>query len=244
MKRHVPNIFTCLNLLCGCIALTWIMKGHMTGASYLIFLAAFFDLLDGLSARLLDVHSPFGKELDSLADVVSFGVVPATMLYRFMSETEFYQSMPGGPIKSLVHFIPFLFAICAALRLAKFNIDTKQKTSFLGMPTPSATLFVVALPFLKQHYENSLGQLLGSAPFLLAVTFFLSGMMVSKIPLFALKFGSWSWKENIYQVILLALAVILIFLFSVAAIPFIIILYIVLSVIQHLVSTKKSIDHQ
>jgi CDP-diacylglycerol--serine O-phosphatidyltransferase len=151
LKRHLPNTLTCLNLLCGCLALTNIFRGDLVTGAYLVGIAAVADFFDGLLARALRVSSPIGKDLDSLADMVSFGVVPGAIMFKLLG-------MPNGMSTStiignasfaaLLPFGAFLITIFSALRLAKFNNDTRQTTSFIGLPTPACTLVVASLPLI------------------------------------------------------------------------------------------------
>ncbi|RZK32871.1 MAG: hypothetical protein EOO61_16480 [Hymenobacter sp.] len=158
MKKHLPNTLTCINLLCGCLALTFIFKGNLVAGAYLIGIAAVADFFDGLLARALRVSSPIGKDLDSLADMVSFGVVPGAIMYQLMLQAlgattggvaQVSLGLVSGPaawVPYVAVFFPFLITIFSALRLAKFNNDTRQTTSFIGLPTPASTLVVASLP--------------------------------------------------------------------------------------------------
>ncbi|RZK99241.1 MAG: CDP-diacylglycerol--serine O-phosphatidyltransferase, partial [Hymenobacter sp.] len=157
MKRHLPNAITCLNLLCGCLALTFIFRGELVLGAYLVGAAAIADFFDGLLARALRVSTPIGKDLDSLADMVSFGVVPGAIMYQLLShalapkpeESDFV--LPG--LWVLIPCLGFVISIFSALRLAKFNNDTRQTTSFIGLPTPACTLVVASLPLILA-YDN------------------------------------------------------------------------------------------
>lgn len=216
--RHIPNTITCMNLLCGCIAISLSMQGHPETAAYFIFVAALFDFLDGMSARLLQAYSELGKQLDSLADVVSFGVAPGTIVYSMLVSNLGDNNLA---------YVAFLIPVFSALRLAKFNIDTNQKEDFIGLPTPAMGIFVASLPLAYEQVRS---------PYLFALIILLSGMMVSPLPLFSLKFKSLQWSANLYRYILLILAAVLFSLFNFAAIPAIVFLYVLLSVIRLLVS--------
>ena len=139
-KKQIPNLFTCLNLLCGCIALLAIADLQLWIASYLIFVSALFDVFDGMAARTLNVQSALGKQLDSLADVVSFGVVPSFIMIGLMSNGELVHSI--NFLSKPILFLPLIIAVCSAVRLAKFNIDARQTISFLGLPTPANAIFI------------------------------------------------------------------------------------------------------
>lgn len=185
MKKYVPNFITCSNLVSGCIATVFALGGDASMALLWIVIGAVFDFFDGMSARLLNVSSPIGKELDSLADDVTFGVAPACIVFNFLSGV--HQHFVFLP------FIAFLIAAFSALRLAKFNLDERQTTSFIGLPTPANALFWGALIV-------SMGEKLQSSPYLVGavvVLIFLSCyLLVAELPLFALKFKHWGWKGN------------------------------------------------
>lgn len=185
MKKYVPNFITCSNLVSGCIATVFALGGDASMALLWIVVGAVFDFFDGMSARLLNVSSPIGKELDSLADDVTFGVAPACIVFNFLSGV--HQHFVLFP------FIAFLIAAFSALRLAKFNLDERQTTSFIGLPTPANALFWGALIV-------SMGEKLQSSPYLVGVVvvlIFLSCyLLVAELPLFALKFKHWGWKGN------------------------------------------------
>lgn len=225
IKKNIPNAITCLNLLTGCIAITIAFKGNLVAASLLVFLAGIFDFVDGFSARLLKAYSPVGKQLDSLADVVSFGVLPAVIMFKLLerSSGDFY---PG----TLMYF-PFMIAIFSAIRLARFNVDERQTDSFIGLPTPAMAMLVASLPLILNDLEWT-GGMLGNHYFLIAAIIVLSWLMVSNIPLFSLKIKSLKWSANKYPYILLISSAILLVFLKFAAIPIIIFLYILLSLIK------------
>jgi CDP-diacylglycerol--serine O-phosphatidyltransferase len=237
LKRHIPNLFTCLNLFCGCLALLAIADLQLWIASYLIFIAAFFDLMDGMTARILNAHSPIGKQLDSLADVVSFGIVPSLIMVGLLSHEE-----PVHAISFLSHpisFLPFIIAICSALRLAKFNIDTRQTDSFIGLPTPASSIFVASLPLILRNDVFELESIIYNPVFIIIISIVLSLLLISEIPLFAIKFKNYSWKDNSFQYILIFISVILLAIFKFAAMPLIIFFYILLSLIKNRKTTVK-----
>ncbi|UOQ73899.1 CDP-alcohol phosphatidyltransferase family protein [Hymenobacter cellulosilyticus] len=240
MKKHLPNALTCLNLLCGCLALTLILgldsKDDLSSsfswlplkqASYLIGLAAVADFLDGLVARALHVSSPIGKDLDSLADMVSFGVVPGAILFKLLEH-----ALPSTGLPSWLAYLAFTVSIFSALRLAKFNNDTRQTDSFIGLPTPACTLVVAALPLILVHDSFGLTNFILNPWVLLALTVLLSGLLVAEIPLFALKFKNLTWQDNSLRFIFLLLAVGLLLGLQAAAIPLIVLLYVLLSVVR------------
>lgn len=216
ITRHIPNFLTCCNLLCGCIGVVFVVNGNLNAAAYFVWVAGVFDFFDGFAARLLKVSSPIGKELDSLADMVSFGLLPAMVMYRMLLESNSHAYLP---------YFAFSIAIFSALRLAIFNIDETQSDSFKGLPTPANALFITALPLLTGNIALALFE-----PWILCVIVAVSSyLLVSGIPLFALKFKSFAWKENKIRFTFLILSVLLLAVLKIAAIPVIILLYIGLS---------------
>ncbi|MCB2379406.1 CDP-alcohol phosphatidyltransferase family protein [Hymenobacter sp. BT635] len=224
MKNHLPNAVTCLNLFAGCLALCNIFAGHLEIAAYLVGLAAAFDFADGLLARALHASSPIGKDLDSLADMVSFGVVPGAILFHLLQQSS------GLP--EWLPYAGFIVTVFSALRLAKFNNDTRQTNSFIGLPTPACTLVVASLPLILAHDTFSLSSVILNPWVLLGLTLLLSGLLVAEIPLFALKFKNLTWQDNSLRFIFLLLAVALLVVLQAAAIPLIVLLYVGLSVIR------------
>jgi CDP-diacylglycerol--serine O-phosphatidyltransferase len=209
-------------------------------AAYLIFIAAVFDLLDGMIARMFHVTSPIGKQLDSLADMVTFGFVPAAVLFKMMQ-------LNAGEISSspylnkFIQFLPFIVTIFSALRLAKFNIDTRQTDSFIGLPTPANTLLIVSFPLIIANDRFNLSGLLLNPWFIVGIAILQSVLLISELPLIALKFKNLSWKDNSYQYILLIASAVLFFLIQFTAIPLIIILYLLLSLLKISFSKSASI---
>ena len=230
MKKHIPNAITCLNLFSGCLALYFAFKGELVITAYLVGLAAVFDFLDGMVARLIGAYSEIGKQLDSLADVVSFGVVPGAILFILLQRAD--ASFFGIPAESFALF-GFLVTIFSALRLAKFNIDTRQTDSFIGLPTPACTLLVASLPLILETTDGLLAyEIILNPVVLVTLTVILSYLLVAELPLFALKFKNFTWQDNAIRFVFLGLSVLLVVLLQYAAIPFIILLYVLLSVIK------------
>ncbi|MEJ6982307.1 CDP-diacylglycerol--serine O-phosphatidyltransferase [Pedobacter sp. P351] len=227
MRKHIPNAITCLNLLCGCVGIVLAFRNNLIFASYAIILAAIFDFLDGFIARLLHAYSEIGKELDSLADIVSFGVLPSIIIYQL-----FLEAPQLGMLSQYINYSAFLIAIFSALRLAKFNIDTRQEDNFLGLPTPANALLIASLPFIVSGENLFLKNYILNAFFLFIFSFGMSILLVMEIPLMSLKFKSLNFSENLYRYILIILAVILILIFKFVAVPIVIFLYILLSIIQ------------
>lgn len=228
MKRHLPNFLTCCNLLAGCLGIVFVLEDRNIPAAYLVWLAGIFDFFDGFAARMLRVASPIGKELDSLADVVSFGVLPSLVMYKMIS---------GGTDSAFLPFIAFTIAVFSALRLAIFNVDETQRDSFRGLNTPANTLFITALPLLYDQVGNWLYQ----PSVLIAITLVFSFLLVSPIEFFAFKFKNFRWQDNRIRFTFLILAVLLLILLQILAIPIIIILYIVLSLLGNTISRRKSV---
>ena len=217
MKKHIPNFITALNLFSGCIAAVYAFNGELQIAAYFILLAALFDFMDGLAARALKAYSEIGKQLDSLADMVSFGFIPGLFVFKMLSE-----SLPVSGFPIYLSYIGFVITVFSAFRLAKFNIDTRQSENFIGLATPANTLFFISLPFLSTPISPVL---------LMILTFVFSILLVSELPLFSFKFKSLSFNANIHRYLLIILSLILIIFFKFAAIPMIIVGYILLSII-------------
>ena len=214
MKKHIPNALTCANLLSGCIGIVFAFKGDLTITAYAVLISGIFDFFDGFSARLLHVKSEIGKELDSLADVVSFGFLPGVVMFQLLSQSDF--TSPYLP------YTAFLITIFSALRLAKFNLDTRQTEDFIGLNTPMNTLFIVSLPFIQRDYP----EIINSTIFLIGITILMSWLLVSEIKIYSLKFGTLNWKDNKVKFIFLMISAVLIALLKFAAIPIVLVLYI------------------
>lgn len=216
MYRHIPNFLTCCNLVCGCLAIISLLEGWNVPIAYFIWVAGVFDFFDGFAARILKISSPLGKELDSLADMVSFGMVPSLFMYSAISLESPFSYLP---------YVAILIAVCSALRLAIFNLDETQSDSFKGLPTPANTFFITALPFL----ESPVLDIVYSPIVLTAITVVFSLLLVSRIDLFALKFKNFTWSDNKIRFTFLGLTVLLLAVLKLAALPLIILLYIALS---------------
>ncbi|MCG8389722.1 MAG: CDP-diacylglycerol--serine O-phosphatidyltransferase [Cytophagales bacterium] len=217
IKKHIPNFLTCCNLLCGCVGLVFTFEEKAPYAVYLVWLAMLFDFLDGFTARILKAFSPMGKELDSLADLVTFGVLPSVILFKMISAASPHPYLP---------FLAFIIAVFSALRLAKFNIDDRQQTVFIGLPTPANALFLSSLVFVDDLYPQWL-----TAPVLLVITVLFSLLLVAPIELFSLKFKSFNWKGNEVRFLFLGAGLVLVLLCWQLALPLIIIAYLLISVV-------------
>tara|TARA_B110000977_G_C10987785_1_gene458643 strand:- start:212 stop:901 length:690 start_codon:yes stop_codon:yes gene_type:complete len=229
MRKLIPNLLTISNLICGCIALYFTFHNNLVFAAYLIGLSALFDFMDGAVARLLGVSGPMGRELDSLADMVSFGVVPGSVVFHLLEDTSL----------SNYSFIALLIPAFSAYRLAKFNIDERQTDGFIGLNTPANTLFFISFPlishFQPDHFLNSW---IAIPELLILLTVLMSFAMVSEIPLFAFKFKNLKFVENKLRFLFIGLIIILLGLFQFAAIPFVVLLYLLVSVAIQYTTTK------
>ncbi|MBP9152553.1 MAG: CDP-diacylglycerol--serine O-phosphatidyltransferase, partial [Flavobacteriales bacterium] len=236
--KHVPNFITCLNLLCGCLAIVSVGLGDPLTAAYLVIAAAIFDFFDGFAARLLKVSSPIGAELDSLADMVTFGVVPGLMLLHYL--TGGIQSLNGVAdfFQNPLLLIPLAIPVFSALRLAKFNVDTRQSDSFRGVPTPASALWIISIPliiaFMPFELSWDLESIITSQGFIIGSSIGLSALMVSDIPLLAMKFKSFGWKGNEARFTFLIISVVLLIILRPVAIPIVLSLYIIISIINNL----------
>ncbi len=217
MKNHIPNAITCLNLFSGCVGIVFAFNGQLEWASAAILISAVFDFFDGMIARLLKAYSEIGKELDSLADMVSFGVLPSVIIFQLFQQAPLIE-----PLHPYLDYSAFLIAVFSGLRLAKFNIDHRQTENFIGLPTPANAK--EGSFFLASYIMN---------PFFLFIFSLGMGLLlVSEIPLMSLKFKNLDFNQNIYRYSLLAISLICIVFFKFAAVPIIIFIYIILSIIQ------------
>jgi CDP-diacylglycerol--serine O-phosphatidyltransferase len=236
----VPNSITSLNVLSGSLSVVFAFEGNLVLAGILILLAAVFDFFDGMSARLLKAYSPMGKELDSLADMISFGLAPAVILHVLMRQFIGVSALNDATATELVMvFFPFVITIFSGLRLAKFNIDTRQTESFIGLATPANAMVWASLPFILVFHPSSVFSTLITNHFvLLSLSLVMSLMLVAELPMFSLKFKSLKFDTNKSQYIFLAGCGLLLGFFQLAGIPLIILWYIVLSLIVHLFKKK------
>jgi CDP-diacylglycerol--serine O-phosphatidyltransferase len=264
IKKHIPNAITCGNLLCGCIGIMITFQGHLDIAFLMIITAAVLDFFDGFAARLLNVSSPIGKDLDSLADMVTFGALPGFVMYKMVS-----LSIAGTDHWTGFPFIAFLIPVFSAIRLAKFNNDTRQTDRFIGVPTPANALFIGSLGYILFSHSFSSGgwvvtlpentqlsqnfqqvvtadsslQFLNNPYALGIITVIMSYLMVAELPLFALKFKNFRWPDNKIRYIFLGVVALLLILFQITALPFIILLYIVLSIIENSIAKQNQQTH-
>ena len=216
---HLPNTLTCLNLLCGCVGIIYALDGPSSSVAWFVSAACVFDFLDGFAARALKVNSPIGKELDSLADMVSFGVLPSLAMFRMIDTIS---------SSALLPYIAFGLALFSALRLAKFNVDEKQQDSFIGLPTPANALLITSLVFLKSPWDFLISQ----DVLLVAITVASCFLLVAPFELFALKFKTYQWADNKVRFTFIGVSVLLLSIWQMAALPFVILLYVVVSLLK------------
>jgi CDP-diacylglycerol--serine O-phosphatidyltransferase len=221
--QNIPNALTCGNIVCGCLGIIQIFKGDLALACYLVFIGALFDFVDGLAARILNAKSPLGKDLDSLADMTTFGVLPGLMMYYIINLTT---------KNDLIPFIGILIPVFSAIRLAKFNNDPRQASDFFGLPTPANALFFVSIPLIILFDQSGLKAYIMKPLLLSSFVVIFCLLMVSEMKLFSLKIKSFNFKDNIFIIVLFFIANLLFFYLFFTAIPFIIILYIILSLLK------------
>lgn len=272
IKAQIPNLFTLGNLFCGCLAIVFIAKDQLVFAAYLVGLAAFLDFFDGFFARLLKVGSDLGKQLDSLADMVSFGVVPGYLMFTLIDQAmvrNWFINQPDGmeyqQPENYLAYIAFIITLLSAYRLAKFNIDNRQSHSFIGLPTPANALFFCSFPLIQQMAQpvykiieadgsqlhnrsqfieihnqswllDQMNQIISfDVNILVALSLLFSYLLIAEIPLFALKFKHFGFKENLIRYLFIFLALVLLIIFQFLAIPFIVFSYLFLSLINHFI---------
>ena len=246
MKKHIPNLFTLLNLFSGMLAVLMAASDRLVAAAGFVLLGIFFDFFDGFFARKFNIQGELGKQLDSLADVVTSGVVPGIIMFQLLLHTAreswFMElSCEEGSWstfdETFYYFIPFiglLIPLAAAFRLANFNIDERQTDSFIGLPTPAFSIFVISLPLILAYQESSfLTSWIQNTYVLIGITVAGCYMMNANIPLFSLKFKTYGWKGNEFQYAFLALSVLLLLIFRLVGVPLIIILYVLISIAQN-----------
>jgi CDP-diacylglycerol---serine O-phosphatidyltransferase len=244
IKRNIPNAITCGNLLCGCLAIVKCFEGDLVWAAYLVGIAAVLDFFDGFAARLLKVTSAIGKDLDSLADMVTFGVVPGLVMYKLIMQAGILSAALGSGAydTSAVAmqnnywpaYIAFVIPIISAVRLAKFNNDTRQSESFIGLPTPANGILICSLSIIASFHKGAIILALFSSPLLLcALCILLSFLLVAELPLFALKFKHFKWKGNEIRFLFLLWSVALMASLQFIGVPLVILSYIFFSLVNN-----------
>lgn len=244
--------------MCGCFAIVQAFNGNLVGAAYLVGLAAVLDFFDGFVARLLKVSSAIGKDLDSLADMVTFGIVPGVVMYQMIrmsnvwdlpmeSNDGFGALWEGEALNDPWSYFAFFIPVFSALRLAKFNNDTRQSDSFIGVPTPANAILIGALPlilniengYVDENSNMELAMWILNKKVLIGLSLLMSFLLVAELPLIALKFKNFGWKGNEIRFVFLILAVLLLAIFQFLGIPFVIIMYVLLSVLNNRITSKK-----
>lgn len=231
--RNIPNSITCCNLISGCIATYNAFLGDIRMALLWIIVGAVFDFFDGMSARLLKVSSPIGKELDSLADDITFGFAPSAIIFYELSIMEYPSELLM--LKPYLPYFAVVMAAYSALRLAKFNLDERQSLGFIGLPTPANALFWGALFVGAQNFMESTAYMLPVVLLMICVSCWL---LIAEVPMFALKFKQWGWKGNEVKYIFLISCLPLLMIFGITAFSVIIAWYVVLSVVVNLRNKK------
>lgn len=233
--KYIPNTLTLINLLLGCLSVVASFEGNLLFAGYLILLAAVFDFLDGFAARLLKAYSPLGKELDSLSDLVSFGVAPSVIVFHLLRDSLALTPDQGFIDGQVILAVPFLIAVFSALRLAIFNIDTQQTTSFIGLPTPANAIFIVGVMLgLNSSYKLWFEVLTASPMAIIAMVLVLSALLVSPIPMFSLKIKKGDSVKGLWMQILLVIISVIAFLFmGLASAAVIILAYVLISIVNN-----------
>ncbi len=214
IKKQIPNALTCANLFSGCIGIVYAFNGDLKTVAFFVILSGVFDFFDGFAARLLHVKSDIGKELDSLADVISFGLLPGVIMFQLLLNSQ----------AGILAYAGFLIPVFSAIRLAKFNIDTRQTEEFIGLNTPMNTFFIISLPYLLDY-----SVLIANTYVLLGIIIAVSYLLVSELKLFSMKMNQLSWKSNKYKFIFLILSIVLVSFLKFVALPIVLILYILFS---------------
>ncbi|MDA0315485.1 MAG: CDP-diacylglycerol--serine O-phosphatidyltransferase [Bacteroidetes bacterium] len=228
LKAQLPNLITLLNLLSGVMGILWVLEGQLLYGAYFVLLSATFDFFDGFAARLLKVQSDIGKELDSLADVVSFGVLPGILLFAITKTQTDSQFFP---------YLTLIIPLLSAYRLAKFNLDIRQSDRFIGLPTPANALFLTTLPHLAARWPE-LSPWLSSPIALVVIAWLTSLLLVAELPLIALKFKNSSFTDNSYRYALLVIGAVCLIWLQLAGIPLVILAYLLLSGMENMLRKK------
>ncbi len=238
MKKHIPNFITLINLFCGCCALANVFYGQFVEAFWFSFVGGLADYLDGAIARRLKVNSPLGKELDSIADMVSFGVVPGAILYMLLMKG--FKGLDVLPIQLTLSAAPaFLISVFLGLRLAKFNLDTRQSENFVGLNAPATTIFAVGLMLIFYYNSYNLAETVTNPKILYPIIAVLCYLPVAEFPMFSFKFKNLNWKGNEIRFIFVLVAIVLLIILKEVALSLIIVLYIVFAFINNFLAKRK-----
>ena len=232
--KHLPNLLTLANLFCGTVAVIFAVQENYINTGLFVILGIIFDFFDGFAARLLKVSGELGKQLDSLADMVTSGVVPGIIMVNLLGNSFTNTSNSFLQEYTLsISLIGLLLTLGSCLRLAKFNLDERQSNSFIGLPTPAMSLFVISLPLIQQYTDiEIIKDLVESSYFLIVTTLVLTYLMNAEILLFSLKFKTFGFKENFIKYLFLLMSIVIIILIPLLSIPIIIILYVVISILK------------
>jgi len=236
IRKHIPNLITALNIFSGSLAIVMAFEGNLVLSALLIGIASVFDFLDGMAARALKAYSEMGKELDSLADMLSFGFAPAAILYSLINTSLGIDGYSHFLSISEIVFIsaPFLIAIFSGLRLAKFNVDTRQTSSFIGLPTPANAILIASLPVILHYSDIEIYKdIILNKYVLIGLILFQSYMLIAEFPMFSLKFKNLKFAENKIRFVFIGISIILLITLHIVSIPIIIFLYIILSAINN-----------
>ncbi|MCF6222664.1 MAG: CDP-alcohol phosphatidyltransferase family protein [Flavobacteriaceae bacterium] len=249
MKKQIPNLFTLLNLLSGLIAIIMALSDKLVDAAFFVFLGIFFDFFDGFFARKFKVEGEFGKQLDSLADMVTSGVVPGIVMFQlilYATKQQWFMQLSceigswqnyGETSMYYIAFIGLLIPLASAFRLAKFNIDERQSNSFVGLPTPALSIFIMSLPLILHYSDQQIFiDIIHNRYVLILITIIGSYLLNAEIPLFSLKFKKYDWATNKSKYIFIILTSLMLVLFKAVAIPLVIILYVIISVIENIIN--------
>lgn len=229
MKKHIPNFITLLNLFCGSVAVIFAVNGNMKLTALFVFLGIFFDFFDGLLARKLNVQSELGLQLDSLADIVTSGLVPGLVMFYLFD----LSNLNASYFNNYLPYLGLLITLASAYRLAKFNIDTNQTDLFIGLPTPANALLILSLPLIMEFQNNDMmNAIILNKWFLIGMTLLSAYLLNANLKFLALKFKTRSFKDNVARYILIILSIVLLVIFQFAAIPLIILSYIIISLLN------------
>jgi CDP-diacylglycerol--serine O-phosphatidyltransferase len=252
LKKYIPNLFTLLNLLSGTIAVLLAATDRLTEATFFVFLGIFFDFFDGFFARKFQVQGELGKQLDSLADVVTSGVAPGIVMFQLLlyaSKGTYFMQLSlenntwQSSYETYFYFLPFIglmIPLASAYRLANFNIDERQSDSFIGLPTPALSLFVMSLPLIVAYSNMQFAiDIIQNKYVLLVITLIGCYLLNAELPLFSLKFKNYSWTSNKVKYLFLLVSLILLALLQTVAIPLVIIVYVLISIFDAMYNKKK-----
>lgn len=253
IKKQIPNLFTLLNLLSGLIAIIMALSDKLVDAAFFVFLGVFFDFFDGFFARKFKVEGEFGKQLDSLADMVTSGVAPGIVMFQlilYATKQQWFMQLSceigswenyGETSIYYTAFIGLLIPLASAFRLAKFNIDERQTSSFIGLPTPALSIFVMSLPLILHYSDQQFFiDIIHNKYLLILITLIGSYLLNAEIPLFSLKFKNYAWKDNKVKFTFILITILLLVLLHTVAIPLIIILYVLISIIENIINKNTA----